>query len=70
MNHFAKLFLLCLGIAGYGACRANASTSEEYYRATTSSDGVQHIRIKGGSYFFKPSHVVVHMNVPVELTVA
>ena len=31
------------------------------------ADGVQRIRIQGGSYFFKPSHIVVKVNVPVEL---
>jgi plastocyanin domain-containing protein len=31
------------------------------------ADGVQRIRIVGGSYFFKPGHIVVKVNVPVEL---
>jgi plastocyanin len=30
-------------------------------------DGVQRIAIVAGSYFFKPSHIVVKVNVPVEL---
>lgn len=70
MNHFATLFLLCLGIAGYGACRADTSMPDEVYRAAIAADGVQHVRIEGGSYFFKPNHVIVHVNVPVELTVS
>jgi plastocyanin len=32
------------------------------------ADGVQRIRIVAGSYFFKPNHMVVKVNVPVELT--
>jgi plastocyanin domain-containing protein len=32
------------------------------------ADGVQRIRIVAGSYFFKPNHIVVKVNVPVELT--
>ena len=32
------------------------------------ADGVQRIRIVAGSYFFKPNHLVVKVNVPVELT--
>jgi plastocyanin len=32
------------------------------------ADGVQRIRIVAGSYFFKPNHIVVRVNVPVELT--
>ena len=30
-------------------------------------DGVQRITIVAGSYFFKPSHIVVKVNMPVEL---
>jgi plastocyanin domain-containing protein len=32
-------------------------------------DGVQRIEILGGDYFFKPGHIIVKVNVPVELTV-
>ena len=32
------------------------------------ADGVQRIRIVAGSYFFKPNHIVVKANLPVELT--
>jgi plastocyanin len=30
-------------------------------------DGVQRVRVVAGSYFFKPSHIVVKVNTPVEL---
>jgi heme/copper-type cytochrome/quinol oxidase subunit 2 len=30
-------------------------------------DGVQRVRVSAGSYFFKPSHIVVKVNTPVEL---
>jgi plastocyanin len=33
-------------------------------------DGVQAIRIEGGSYYFRPDRLLVHVNVPVELTVS
>jgi plastocyanin domain-containing protein len=32
-------------------------------------DGVQHISIIGGSYFFRPDRIVVKKNIPVELSV-
>lgn len=32
-------------------------------------DGVQRIEIQGGEYFFKPAHIVVKVNQPVELKV-
>jgi plastocyanin len=31
-------------------------------------DGVQRVRVLAGSYFFKPSHIVVKVNMPVEIT--
>lgn len=71
MKIFATIILLCLGIAGYAVCRADTHPpAESIYQATTGPDGVQHVEIKGGSYFFKPDHVVVKVNVPVELTVS
>lgn len=33
-------------------------------------DGVQRVDIVGGSYFFKPNHIVVKVNIPVELQVS
>ena len=32
------------------------------------ADGVHRVRLVAGSYFFKPNHIVVKANVPVELT--
>lgn len=32
-------------------------------------DGVQRVEIIGGSYFFKPNHIVVKVNVPVEIKI-
>jgi plastocyanin len=42
----------------------------ETYRASVAHDGVQRVRLVGGSYFFKPDHIIVRANVPVELTVS
>jgi len=69
MKNFVTYFLFCLGIAGYGACRADGPPPDEVYQATIAADGVQHVRIEGGSDFFKPDRVIVKVNVPVELTV-
>jgi len=35
--------------------------------AKVDQDGVQRVPIVAGSYFFKPNHIVVKVNVPVEL---
>ena len=47
-----------------------AADLPEPYRATVGEDGVQRIQILGGSYFFKPRHIIVRANIPVELTVS
>ena len=38
-------------------------------QAVVGADGKQRVDILGGSYFFKPDHVVVKLNVPVVLSV-
>jgi len=55
---------LCLCLA---ATTALAQGDKEKVVATIDADGVQRVRILGGSYFFKPGHIVVKVNVPVEL---
>lgn len=40
---------------------------KEKQAAKVDKDGVQRIKVVGGSYFFKPGHIVVKVNVPVEL---
>ena len=44
-----------------------AQGQKETYVAKVDKDGVQRVHILGGSYFFKPNHIVVKVNVPVEL---
>ncbi|MBN3816470.1 quinol oxidase, partial [Paraburkholderia sp. Se-20369] len=39
-------------------------------RVPVDADGVQRVAIVGGSYFFRPNHVIVKARVPVELTVS
>jgi plastocyanin len=38
--------------------------------ATVDKDGVQRVAVRAGEYFFDPNHVVVKVDVPVELTVS
>lgn len=71
MKASAIFLVFCLGLAGYGPGRAGVAPSgETVYRATRAEDGVQHVRMEGGAYFFKPNRVIVKSNVPVELTVS
>ena len=47
-----------------------AADAQERVVAHTDNDGVQRVRIVGGNYFFRPRHIVVRVNVPVELSVS
>jgi plastocyanin domain-containing protein len=46
-----------------------AIAGEEPYRAAPDEDGVQRVEILGGGYFYKPNHIIVKVNVPVEFKV-
>jgi plastocyanin domain-containing protein len=70
MQVSAIFLVFCLGLAGYGPSRAGVAPDETVYRATRAADGVQHVTIEGGAYFFKPNRVIVKSDVPVELTVS
>jgi len=42
---------------------------EKRFVASVGSDGVQHVEIIGGEYYFDPNYIVVKVNTPVELKV-
>src|SRR5574341_669443 len=56
---------LCLSVAGSAV--SFAQEQKEVYVAKVDPDGVQRVRLEAGGYFFKPNHIVVKVNVPVEL---
>jgi plastocyanin len=71
MKKLLPFFLFYLGVVGCATCRAETfPLDERVYKSTIAADGVQRVRIDGGSYFFRPSRVIVRVNVPVELTVS
>lgn len=49
---------------------AYAQEEKEVYVAKVDADGVQRVRVLGGSYFFRPGRIIVKANVPVELSVS
>ncbi len=67
---YVTMFLLVwsgfLGSAGW----AQRTPSDDVYQATVGSDGVQHVSVLGGNYFFRPQRILVKANVPVELEVS
>ena len=42
---------------------------EKTVRAVIDNDGVQRVEVIGGEYYFKPDHIIVKVNVPVELRI-
>jgi len=48
---------------------ADAATEKKEFIAKVDPDGVQRVELLAGSYFFNPNHVVVRVNVPVEMKV-
>ena len=48
---------------------ATAGAQEKKAVASIGADGVQRVEIVGGSYFFDPNHIVVKVNVPVEIKI-
>ncbi len=47
----------------------DAAFKEKRFVATIGADGIQHVEITGGDYYFDPNYIVVKVNVPVELSV-
>lgn len=52
------------------AAPVGAQESPQAFRAVIDADGRQRVRILGGSYFFRPGHVIVKAGAPVELSVS
>ncbi|MDD2672254.1 MAG: hypothetical protein PHG91_08695 [Syntrophales bacterium] len=56
------LILICL-------CGPAAAENSQKAAATPGPDGVQQLEIVAGEYFFRPGHIVVKVNKPVEMRV-
>jgi plastocyanin domain-containing protein len=44
-----------------------AAEEEKAVVVPIASDGIQRVEMLGGEYFFKPKHIIVKVNVPVEI---
>ena len=66
MTRFLVL-LCCLYLPAAAPPLGFAQDRQEAFVAKLDPDGVQRVRIEGGGYFFKPGHIVIKVNVPVEL---
>lgn len=63
------VFLACFVFMTPAYAEAPAE-SEGPVAATMGEDGVQRAEIVAGSYYFRPDHIIVKVNVPVELTLS
>ena len=69
MQRLLTLLILSFVVSSIAVAFADAQEKTEAYTATVDKDGVQHVRIIGGSYFFNPNRIVVKKGIPVELSV-
>ncbi|MGH8710115.1 MAG: quinol oxidase [Burkholderiales bacterium] len=70
MQRLLPLLIFSFVVSSVAVAFADAQDKTEAYNATVDKDGVQHVRIIGGSYFFKPDRIVVKKGIPVELSVS
>lgn len=70
MQRLLSRLILSFMVFSVAAAFADAQDKTEVYTATIDKDGVQHVHLIGGSYFFKPDRIIVKKNIPVELSVS
>jgi plastocyanin domain-containing protein len=70
MQQLLPRLILSFVVFSVAVAFADAQDKTAAYTATVDKDGVQHIRVIGGGYFFKPDRIVVKKNIPVELSVS
>lgn len=65
MNFLRSLIFIFIFICPVSDARGEKTV----YKAVIGDDGVQMVDILAGKYFFKPDHIIVKVNAPVELKV-
>jgi plastocyanin domain-containing protein len=67
MRKFNYFVLAALLLTGFVI--SAAAEEEKAVVVPIASDGVQRVEMLGGEYYFKPKHIIVKINVPVEIIV-
>jgi plastocyanin len=67
MRKFGYLVLAALLLTAFVI--SAAAEEEKAVVVPIASDGVQRVEMLGGDYFFKPKHIIVKVNVPVEIII-
>jgi plastocyanin domain-containing protein len=55
------IFTLCFAFAAIGQIKVQ--------KAVIDKDGIQRVNMLAGNYFFDPNHIIVRIDVPVEITI-
>lgn len=69
MRRVRFLFILS-SLLILAVCLQARAAEEKVFTATVGADGVQKVEMLAGGYFYDPNHVIVKVNVPVELRVS
>ena len=71
MRHaiISALIVLSTLTTGFAADPPAAAPAAAPVIVPVDKDGVQRVEILGSDYFFKPAHIIVKVNLPVELNV-
>ena len=64
-----RMLLLATLLVSLAAVTVAARDAKRTVQAAIGADGVQRVELVGGGYYFDPDHIIVKVNVPVELTV-
>jgi len=68
-NSVGSLLLCLLAMLVLVSVAVCSSAEESRKVAAIGQDGVQRVEMVGGSYHFDPNHLVVKVDVPVEITI-
>ena len=71
---FIKRYKLCLvmlaSVISFYPVLTRGDNADSAVQLQVDTDGKQHIQVRGGSYFFKPDHIIVKVNIPVVLSIS
>ena len=71
LRFLSPRFLSVIVLTSTVCCIAglDAQPGNKPYRAVMGTDGMQQVNIVAGDYFFRPSHIIVKVNLPVRFVV-
>lgn len=69
MKRIVMAWLLAFVVSAVPLVAAGEEQPVQGPPVTVDKDGIQRVEIVGGGYFFRPKHIIVKVNMPVELKV-